>query len=442
MKRLITLSTVVFIFLNASAQESAHEFSVKQCIEYAFNNQSQVLNSVLDQEMARAKVKEITGIGLPQINSSFEITDYLERPTQLVPFGPRGELVPIQFGTKYNGTASVTASQLLFDGTYLVGLQTSMVYLGLAQKAVERSRMETAVAVSKAYYTALINEERIKFLNDNLAQVKKLVDDTRAMNESGFVEKIDLDRAMLNYNNLVVEVQNTEKLLGLSYFLLKFQMGMDVNAPLKLTDKLSDSDLESSVSVSDGKFDYTRRIEYSLLQTQEKMSQLQLRKDKLAYLPSLVAFGNLSTQAQRNVFNFGASDAGWYAFGLVGARITLPIFDGLQREARIRQSRYSLQKVQNDLKTLSRVIELELKSSQINYQNSVQRLSTQKKTVDLATEVYRVAKIKYDEGVGNNIEVILAETSLREARTNYYTALYEAYVAKVELNKANGTINY
>jgi outer membrane protein len=432
--RLPVLLTFLQLFSSSPARaQSVHEFSIKQCIDYAFANQSKVLNAQLDELSAKAKVREITGIGLPQVNGSFEVTDF--------PFGPNGELVAFQFGTKYNATASLSASQLIFDGSYLVGLQTTMVFLDLARRSTERTKIETSVTVAKAYYNVLISEERIKLLNANAERLKKLLDDTKALYENGFAEKIDLDRVTLNYNNVVVEQKKLSQLVSLSYYLLKFQIGMDPGEELKLTDKLTDTDLTAGI-LNEEKFDYSRRIEYTLLQTQEKLNKLELRKNRFAYLPSVAAFATFASQAYRQTFDVFSTGKDWYGMQLIGGRLTLPIFDGLQRRHRISQSKIVLLKTGNDLKALSRFIDLDLRSSSVALQNSLSSLEVQKQNMKLADEVYRVAKLKYDQGVGSNLEVINAEASLKEAQTNYYNALYEAYVAKVEYSRANGNFKF
>ena len=446
MKRILLFLLMLAPFLSfAQEGPKSYEFSLKQAVDYAFVNQSRVLNSQLDEDIARAKVKEIAGIGLPQVNASFDVKDYLLLPTSLFPSdafgGPKGTYVPVKFGLKYNATAGVDVSQLLFDGSYIVGLQSTLVYMDLAKKATERSKIETSIAVSKAYYNVLINEERIKLLDANVERLKKLYDDTKALNENGFVEKIDVDRVSLNFNNVQVEREKVRRFLGLSYYLLKYQIGMEINADLKLSDKLSDSDFES-LQLSDAPFDYTKRIEYSLLQGQYKMNKLELRKNRFLYLPTVVAYGSFASQAQRDNFDVFAFGKNWYGVQLIGGKITLPIFDGLQKNYKIRQSKLAVAKAENDLKNLMQSIEVDLRSATVTLQNSISSLKVQRENMKLAEEVYRVSKLKYDQGVGSNLEVVNAEALLKEAQTNYYSALYDAYVAKIEMNRASGTIKF
>ncbi len=446
MKNTFTFLAVLLIISNSYAQvkdTSAYNFSLQQSIEYAMKNQNGVLNATLDEQMAAARVKEIIGIGLPQINGSFDVKDYLAIPTSLLPAqvfgGKAGDFIPLKFGTKYNATAGLDASQLIFDGSYIVGIQASKTYLELSKKSTERTKIEMIVAVSKAYYSVLINDERFKLLSTNVTRLKKLSDDTKVMFDNGFVEKIDLSRITVSYNNLLVEKEKVERLLKLGNYLLKFQIGMDLGASLTLTDKLNAVVPQMNSPLVE-KMDYTKRIEYSLLTTQQHLYELDLKKNRFAYLPSVVAYGSLNGNAQRNTFDIFDTDKKWYPIALVGAKITVPIFDGLQRNYRIQQAKVSLLKSRNDAKSLEQSIEMEVNSALTSYQNSLSALEAQKKNIELAEEVYNTSKIKYDQGVGSNLEVVTADAALKEAQTNYFNAMYDALVTKIDLDKANGLI--
>lgn len=447
MKKIVLIIGFGIISINSFAQTDSSEkfsFSVQQAIDYAMENQSNIKNAVIDEEIAHQKVNEIFGLGLPQINSSFDTKDFVEIPTSVVPAsafgGPAGVLRPVQFGTRYQSTAGLDASQLLFSGEYFLGLQASKVYVELSNKATQRTKIETAATVSKAYYTVLINEERMTLMDANIVRVKTALDGTRGLNLAGFVEKIDLDRLTVTYNNLLVEKDKIARMLLLGKDLLKYQMGMNGNADLTLTDKLADVKFDVGTSVSAEKFEYSKRVEFNLLETQRRLATLDLKRNRVSYLPTAVAYGALSANAFRNKYNFFDTNLGWYPTALIGAKVTMPIFTGLQRNAKSQQSKLSLQKADNNMELLKKSIDLELKTSLTMLQNATASLENQKKNIVVAEDVYRVSKMKYEQGVGSYIEMLTAETSLKEAQTNYFSALFDALVAKIDYDKANGAL--
>jgi outer membrane protein TolC len=431
-------------FSQTNETPSSYSFSLQQAVDFALQNQNNIKNAMLDEEIAKNKVKEVFGMGLPQVNASFDVKKFLELPTSLIPAeffgGPPGSFAAVQFGTEYQATAGFDASQLLFSGDYFLGLKASKVYLELSSKATQRSKIETASTVSKAYYTVLINQERILLMDANIARLKKTMDDTKALLDNGLVEKLDHDRLTVAYNNLVLEHEKIERLLKVGVYLLKYQMGMDIAANLTLTDKLSDVKFDIGSDISAEKFDYAKRVEYNLYETQRHLAELDLKRNKFSFLPNAFAYGSVNGTAQRNEFNIFNTGYRWYPMALIGAKVAVPIFSGLQRNYKLQQAKVSLQKADNNMEFIKKSIDLELSSSLTVLQNAAASLENQKKNMIVAEDVFRVSKLKYDQGVGSNIEVITAETALKESQTNYYNALFDALVAKIDYDKANGAL--
>lgn len=449
--------------INAFSQsrDTTYRFSLKQAIEFSLQNQKDVLNSQLDAEISTAQVKEIIGIGLPQLSASVDVKDFEKIPTTFLPdfispsvynilfdenVIPRRDLgntavFPVQFGTRWNASAGLTASQLLFDPTYLIGVKATKTISELAHKNVTRTRLETAVAVTKAYYGVLLLQEKKKVLDANVDRIQKLKEDTKALYENGFVEKLDYDRVQVLHNNMLSERDKFNRLILLSSQVLLFQMGAHPSSQIELTDTLNAAELKNTLIPAE-KTDASKRIEYSILKTQEKLQNYNLSRYKVAYYPNLVAYGSLSTNAQRNEFNFFDRTEKWYPTGVIGATLNLPLFDGFQKNARIRQARLQLRKITNELNSFEQAVQLDVNSNRNAILDALSSLDVQEKNLTLATDIYRTSKLKYDEGVGSNLEVLDAETSLKEAQSNYFNALYDALIARVNLDKALGNLNY
>jgi outer membrane protein TolC len=445
-KIIIAIGLLAFIS-NSFAQtkdNNSYSFSLQQAIDYSLQNQNNIKNAMIDEQIAKAKVREITGMGLPQINASFDLKDFVEIPTSLIPAeifgGPAGTYAAVQFGTKYQATAGLDASQLIFSGDYFLGLKASKVFVELSEKATQRTKIETSATVSKAYYTVLVNQERIKLMDANVIRIKKAMDDTKALLDNGFVEKIDYDRLSVTYNNLLVEQEKVNRLLELGVYLLKYQMGMDINATLSLTDKLEDVKFDITEKVSAEKFDYKKRVEYNLFETQRDLAQLDLKRNKFSYLPQAFAYGSLSGAAQRNEFDIFDTKKSWFPMALIGAKITMPIFTGGQRYYKTQQAKLKLDQAENNMSFMQKSIDLEIASTTTLLKNTSQTLSIQKKNIETAQEVYRVTKLKQEQGVGSTLEMVTAETALKEAQTNYFNALFDALVAKIDFDKATGTL--
>jgi len=421
-----------------------HNYSLAECISYAYQHQDSVVNAGLDVKSAGYKVKETIGQGLPQISGTAQFQDYLRLPVTLVdvssfePSVPKGTLAPFKLGLNYQTTAALNLTQKIFDGNYLVGVKASKTYKELYERSLTRSRIEANVSVTKAYYQVLVSDEQIKLLDANIKQLKQQLDQTTAENKQGLAEKIDVQRLTVQYNNLITSRDNTVRLLELNNELLKFQMGMAITDELTLTDKLEDINFNDAIANSADTSFYHNRIEYSLLETQKRLNEYDLKSKKAQYLPSLSGFANYGTSFQNN--SFGNLYSANYPSSYIGLTLNVPIFSGFQHLNQVRESKIAIIKSENDLFNLRNGIGLQANKARITYINGLQSLKSQKENMGLAEEVLRVAKIKYSQGVGSSIEVTQAQTDLDSADNSYIQSLYDALVSKVDLDQAYGRI--
>ncbi len=464
--------------------------SLKQAVDYALQNKSTVQAQRLNEEIAKARVGQIRSAGLPQINASAGMTDNIKLQKSLVDFGAFGgpplsgatltpdQLTQVQggqsvvlkpaygervstgpqaiaFGLQWQGNAGVQGSQLLFDGSYLIGLKAAKVYEQLAVKQSQQTEIDVVESVQKAYYGVLVNRERFGLLGRNVARLDTIYRQTAAIYKEGFVEKLDVDRLQVQLTNLKVEQQKTERLVDLTVALLKFQMGLNQQQSIELTDQLDAALVESTqVPTGGAGFNYGDRVEYALLETQRDLADLDVRNKRAGYLPRLLATGGYgfvgSDPTAGGLLEFRGPDSrnkatgfpnqNWFGFANVGLQLQIPIFDGFAKHYAIQQAQLTARTVNYGFTTLQQSIDLQQAQSRTSLANSLDVVKNQKSNLDLATNVARVAKIKFQEGVGSNLEVITAETDLRSAQTNYYSSLYDALIAKVDFEKAQGTL--
>jgi outer membrane protein len=513
--------------------------SLQQAVSYAIQNKSSLLATRLGEATAAAKVGEIKSAGLPQVNVAATLSDNFKLQKSLVDVGAFGGAgaskttltsadiaaaqsgqtvnltqvsepvvaVPpqaIAFGLQYAGNTSVSVSQLLFDGSYLIGLKAAKVYTELAKKQTQQAEIDVAEQVSKAYYSTLVARSRLSLLSRNVQRLDTVLYQTNQTFKAGFAEKLDVDRLRVQRNNLVVEKQKAERLTELSLGLLKFQMGLPQSQSIALTDSLGAAvvdagslrqqlgaasftngggiagqapvptaplaagadntaaqnrlDQQNALSGGQGSqargaINYNNRIEFSTLETQQALAGLDLRNRQAGAYPRLVltgAYGFLgSSNSAGDLFAFrgpnsvnsnGFPNQNWFGFGNVGLSLQVPVFDGFRRKYLVQQSRLQQQTIERGFETLKQSIDLQDAQSRTTLINALDVLDNQKANLDLATDVARVTRIKFNAGVGSNLEVITAETDLRSAQTNYYGAIYDVLVAKVDRDKATGEL--
>lgn len=470
MKRIyITLIALSISFLGHAQGKAGGTFTLEQCIEYALQNSLRSKNAELDQRIAKAKVNETIGIGLPQISGNASVVNNPQLPRffttytggsgflgdlSTVPGIQVGDVVAAQnfFQLKNSGTATLSLNQLIFNGSYVVGLQAAATYKDLAVKTTEQTQEDIIQGVTKAYYAVLINRERMDLFSNNIARVDSLLRNTMALNKNGFAESIDVDRVRVTLNNLRTENNKFLNLNDLGLQVLKFQMNYPLEQPIEVVGNIQDVQVDTNLENYKIGWDYKNRPDYKVLEVNQRLQRLNVRNQYAGAFPVISAFGNLGYSSQSptvgGLFSTNSSigdESGigpdkWYQYSQVGVSMNIALFTGLSRSSRIQQEKLKLLQIDNNFINLKNSIDLDISRSSLSFENALSTLASQKENQDLAGNVARVTKIKYEQGVGSSLEVTDAENSLRQAQTNYYTALFDAMVAKVDLDKAYGRL--
>jgi outer membrane protein TolC len=425
------------------------KLTLEKCIQIALENNENIKISDLEIGASKAETGEYLSQGLPQVditanfNKNFIIRRTFVPANIFDPSAPEGEVIELQFGTPYDGMMGLNLSQMVFDGSYFVGLKAAKTYTDLSRKELVRTKIDVVENVVKAYYSVLVNQVGLELVQDNYSRLDTLLNETSIMFENGFAEKIDLNRTKVEFNNISTQLDNSERLLDISKDLLKFQMGLPIEKEIEITEDFSDLNLET-VDIMGMETSYRRRIEYSVLQTNLELAQLDMKNNKVQYLPKLDLVASWGMNA--GVLNAGdLVDWGnrqvWPDYQLAGLSLYIPVFDGLQKAKKIQRNKMQIQQLNFQRIMLEKNINLEVKQKRTNLISSMDRLDSQRENMELAREVYDHTKIKYQEGVGSNLEVIEADNAFKQAQTNYFNALYDALIAKIELEKALGIID-
>jgi outer membrane protein TolC len=430
-----------FLLPAGVAAQTTNGFSVKQAVDYGLKNSVVVKNALLDIKIQAQTNREFTSAAYPQLNSSVSLTDYLDIPTSLIPgefFGrPAGTFIPVKFGTKFNASGGFDLQQLLFDGQVFIGLKARSSALALATKTAEVTAEQIKANIYKIYYQLVVGQKQLGSVEANIDRFEKLLKDTKEIYKNGFAEKLDVDKTQVQLNNLQTEKRKINNQLEAGNAALKFLINMPQKELLALTDTLSESELKSGIL--DSAYNYNDRKEVQLLTIASKLNEYNVKRYQLSRLPTVAAFASYSKSAQRSQFNF-FNNGDWFTTSLIGAKISIPIFDGFARRSRIESAKLSLQKSNNSLQQAKESMDYDVAQSRINMKNALLTMDNQKQNIQLAEQVFITTKKKYEQGLGSNQEMYNAQTELTVAQNNYYSALYDAIIAKIDYLKAVGKL--
>jgi outer membrane protein TolC len=419
-----------------------HAFSIQQAVEYAHRNNVQVKNALLNVKIQQETNRDITAAALPSVTGSIGMTDYVKIPTSLLPgevFGqPAGTYIPVQFGTKYNSTASIQLQQLLFDGQVFIALKARSTSIDFQNKNAEVTEEAIKTNIYKIYYQLVVSKTQIDLLDANIARLKKLDHDSKELYKNGFAEKLDIDKIAVQLANLETEKTKALNSIQTGYLGLKTLLGMPVKDTLVLTDVISEDQIKEDVT-KDTAYQYTDRKDFQYLNLAKKLNEFNIRRYQLSYIPTLSLTGSYSKNAQRNKFDFfGKGD--WFSTSYIGLNLSIPIFDGFSRSAKIKKARLELQQTNDQIDNLKLNIDSEVEQARINFQSALSTMGYQKQNMQLAENVYNQTKKKFEVGTGSNTEITAAQTDLITAQTNYISSLYSAIIARVDYLKAIGKL--
>lgn len=443
--RLFILVFSSMLLFNQSFAQTEQAFTLKQAQEYALKNNYQRISAEKDVLIAKKKVMETTGIGLPRVDAEAQFQNFLELPVSLVPASvfnpnaPANQFSELRFGTDYNTTAKITATQLLFDGSYIVGLQASRTYKSFAEKSLEKTEIMVREDVAQAYYLCLVADENLKILKNIAESTAKLLDETTRVYQEGFAEEQSVDQLQLTVNNINNSLSEAERQKAIALNFLKFQMGLDLSSTISLTDNIDG--LLGEVSAEDAfakEFKVESNIEHQIIKVNEDLMKLNLRKERFAFAPSLAAFFNHQQQNMSNKFEV-FSGGTWYPSTLWGLSLKLPIISGGMRLAKMGQAKLDYEKAVNTTKQVEQSLMLQVQQAKSSYTSSYSIYTNQKDGLRIAEKINNNSVKKYTEGLISSMELTQTQTQYLETEAKYIKSLLDLFNSTSQLKKALGT---
>jgi len=461
-KHLKPFSVLCFLLFTAMANaQQKYELTVKEAVELAFKNVVQLKNAQADYRIQEAKNKEIFGQALPQLTGDISASHYLKLPQILFPdatenriysilkeegvSGRNGPITklpgvvfqPVSFQQPWNLSLGATITQLLFQPDVFVGLQARETALNLSESQIEQVKETVKDSAYKRYYAILIAEKQVHFLNEGVKRLEKLYYDDSIMYRNGFAEKLDLDKVQVQLTNLRTQQSWMQNAVQLAYAALKFALGVKQTDTVISKDDLTVANIKENIL--DVNFKYEDRPEIRTLSDVKRLQELDLKRNRMGYFTTVSLMGNYGVTGMGQKF-FTDPSTLWIRSAFIGVNVSVPIFDGFQRRYKIQQSQFNVEKAENTINNVKEAIDLEQVITKESLKNALLNLDMQERNMELAEKVYNTTKIKFEQGVGSSFEVLQADADYQTAPSNYFTALYNAIIAKTSYLKSLGKL--
>ncbi|MEI6947939.1 TolC family protein [Paraflavisolibacter sp. H34] len=460
----VVLAAVTLLFAGArqAQAQQRYELTVKEAVELAFKNVAELKNAKIDYKLQEAKNREIEGSALPQVSGTAGAQYYMKLPVFLFPDAtstavysilkdegvsgaagpitkiPEPKMQQVSFQQPWNLGVGAGLTQLLFQPDVFVGLKARQTALDYSSSMIDQTREKIKDDAYKKYYAILIGEKQLHFLNEGVKRLEKLYHDDSVMYKNGFAEKLDLDKVQVQLTNLKTTQNTVRSGIELSYAALKFALGLSQADTVKLKEELTVAQVKKDILQND--FKYEDRPEIRTLNHVKRLQELDKKRYQMGNLPTVALAGNYSINAMGQKF-FTNDNTLWFKSSYVGLNVNVPIFDGFQRRQKVNQAQLNVEKVDNTLANAKQGIDLEQVMTRESLKNALLNLDIQERNVGLAERVYQTTKIKFEQGLGSSFEVLQADNDFQTAQSNFFTALYNAVVAKVSYLKSLGKLD-
>ena len=464
MKRILLTFSALFFLSSLVSAQNVTALSLEQAQQYAIDHAFAVKNARLDAAKAEREVKETLSQGFPQINGSIDYNNYIDIPTQVAPadaFGfppyiteflggvaqetgvplnappadPDG-VTEFQFGAPQTITAGIQATQLIFDGSFFVGVQAQKAYADAMASGIRQSEVDTKDAVASAYHTALIAKENQSILSQSRAVLESTLNETQALFENGFAEEQDVDQLRLSLADLDSRIQYAEQQAKVALDMLKFQIGMDLNDDVTLTDTIESLTGSDDMRLLSVPMNVNQNPQVMVQEKYVRLAELGVKNEKARLLPSIGGFYTYQQNAQREEFNFLDSDGRWFPIQLWGIQMNVPLFGSTLGHQRIEKAKVDLARAEEALLQIQKGAELEYRSAKIDFENALSQKQIQQDNMALAQRIFDRTQIKYNEGVASSFELSQAQNQLLTSQGSYINATLQLLNSRSRLNKA------
>lgn len=437
-KLFILIGFVLLPFTGIAQQNQNYKFTLEQAIDFALDSSYAAINARRDIAIAIKKKWETTSAGLPQLDGNISYQNNLKQPVTLLPGEIAGEepgtFVPVVFGTKENANVGATLNQLIFDGSYLVGLQAAKTFLDYSYNAEEKTQLEVRRGVINAYGSVLLSKELIDIIELNIANLQSNLDETKAYYNNGFAEEESVEQLEITLLDLETQLKNSNRTLVIAQQMFNLAIGIDVESEVTMLDNLDSLTqqnirlefLEENINIEDN-------IDYKIASNFTEQRELELKLEKSYYIPNIGAFVNYNTMANSDTFTFFNSDQKWYQSSLLGVSMNIPIISSGMRRARTQQAKIALEQAETNLTETYQSVLLEINTSKNNYRFAIEVYNNTKKNLNLSERIEKKNQIKFLEGLATSLDLRNAQVQLYRAQQSYFEAMLRVITTKADL---------
>ncbi|WP_417884795.1 TolC family protein [Zunongwangia sp.] len=449
-KIIFTLTVLGCCALNAQNQpntQKSYSFTLEEAIRYGLEHNVEAAKAQKDVEIRLQQKWEIIAQGLPQLSGKIDYQNYIKQPVNLLPAelsgGEPGTFTPVTFGTKQNLNGTATWNQIIFDGSYIVGIQSVKTLLQVTENAKTKTDLEVKKGIINAYGNVLLAEENVAILSKNVKSIQKTYNETKATFDNGLAEEEDVEQLEITLLTLQNNLNRSKRMQDIAYDMLNITLGLPIETDLILTEKLEALTLQYfDLGILEKNIPIEENIDYRISKNSAESAKIEVKLEKAKALPSLTGFWNYGFQGNSQDFTFLNSNQKYFQQSVLGISLNVPVFSSSMRSARTQQKKIALKQAILDLEYTRNEVKQQINSAKNEYEYSLENYQVQKKNLALAERIENKNKIKFKEGVASSFELNEAQQQLYSAQQQYLESMFTVITAKVELENLLDTSKY
>ncbi|MFO7719936.1 MAG: TolC family protein [Gillisia sp.] len=451
MNKTSTFIIAMFFTLGSFAQvleaNKSHSFSLQQAVEFGLKNNYSSQISTKEIEKSLKQKWEIIAQGLPQISGNIDYQNLLKRPVTLLPAeiagGEPGTFIPVRFGTQQSLGGTATLNQLIFDPSYIVGIQSVKTLLSISRNAKTKTDQEVKLAIINAYGNVLLSQESVAILKRNIEILDKNYNDTQKIFENGLAEEEDVEQLEITLLGLKNNLSRSERMQGISYEMLNLSLGLPVETEVTLTENLDGLAMEYfDLGLLAREISVEENIDFRIAENQAESARIFVRLEQAKALPTLTSFVNYGFQGFSEEFTFFKDSQEYFTQSILGVSLNIPIFSSGLRGARTQQKKIEHEQAILQLEETKNRVQLEINSAKSDYEFSLENYQTQKRSLELSERIENKNQIKFFEGLASSFELSEAQRQLYAAQQELLQSMLNVITNKVALENLLDTSIY
>ena len=429
---------ILIIFIGWNTVQAQEVWTLKQCIDTAqvYNKNLQINRNNIS--ISEQRKKEAQASLIPKLTANADYKYFMDLPTQLMPMNifnpqvPEGQFKEAQFGVPHNINANVQLAMPLYNPQVYGAIQSTQIAKELSELQYQKTEEQVLFDITTLYYNAQIIRHQLDFVDSNLVNTSKLLQNMQLLKEQLLAKGTDVNKVKLQAEQLSTQRENVYSKYLQVLNALKLNMGISLEQNITVVSQIQQ---KTTLQSNSGNI-----LDFKIIKTQNKLLNSELKTlSQSRFLPSLNLIASYGT-AGFGYDKIPNDFLKFYPVSFAGIQFSYPLFNGTVTQRKINQKKLEISNNELQSELISEKNEMEIENAARQKTIAQNTIINTENQIDLAQSIYEQTILQQKQGTASLTDVLLADNALREAQQHYLSAVIDYLKADLELKKVTGTI--